>query len=404
MLTRLRTSIALISSIGLVIGSFIAVPAFANPNYPTAAEVSAAKRNVADQQKMIERIEALIASQEAEVEVLNREVAVKSEIYNTAQEQVDVITRQVEVLTTQSEKALAEANDANEKLGQIASQMLRGGGGGTTLNLFLNSAKAEDLLFQLGAQDKLAQQTELIYQQSLERQKLADAITVELEAIEVKLAELAAIAEKAFAEAQAAARAVEDKIAANKAQGEVFYGQLASLRETATDLERQRAEGLAWERRQAAGTRMPMAPELYDVGPPDLAKVAQVVAFARAQLGEPYVLGASGPNAWDCSGLTMKAYAEVGINIGWHSVSNQFINAMDRQQLVPLYDIEAGDLVFWSIGTSYLNRYYGQKYHIGIYIGDGWLIDAPNPSKPVRMIQLNQRLGELVPYAARPTA
>jgi cell wall-associated NlpC family hydrolase len=259
-------------------------------------------------------------------------------------------------------------------------------------------------LFQLGAQDKLAQQTELIYQQSLERQKLADAITVELEAIEVKLAELAAIAQQALAEVQAAASALEQKIAANVAQGEIFYAQLASLRETATDLERLRAEGLAWERRQAAGTSMPMAPELYDVGPPDPEKVAQVVAFARAQLGKPYILGASGPNAWDCSGLTMRAYQSVGINIGWHSVSNQFINAMDRQQLVPLYNIEAGDLIFWSTGTSYLNRNYGQKYHIGIYIGDGLLIDAPNPSKPVRIIELNKRLGELVPYAARPTA
>jgi len=353
---------------------------------------------------MITRIEELIATQEAEAEVLNQEVNLKTEIYAKAQEQVDVITRQVEVLTVQSDKALADATKANEQLGQIASQMLRGGGGGTTFNLFLNSAQADDLLFQLGAQDKLAQQTELIYQQSLERQQLADAITVELEAIEAKLAELAAIAQQALAEVQAAASALEQKIAANVAQGEIFYAQLASLRETATDLERLRAEGLAWERRQAAGTRMPMAPELYDVGPPDPAKVAQVVAFARAQLGKPYRLGGSGPNAWDCSGLTMRAYQSVGINVGWHSVSNQFINAMDRQQLVPLYDLEAGDLIFWTNGTSYLNRNYGEKYHIGIYIGDGLLIDAPNPSKPVRIIELNKRLGELVPYAARPTA
>jgi hypothetical protein len=245
MLTKLRTSIALISSLGLVVGSFVAAPAFANPNYPTAAEVSAAKRNVADQQKMITRIEELIATQEAEAEVLNQEVNLKTEIYAKAQEQVDVITRQVEVLTVQSDKALADATKANEQLGQIASQMLRGGGGGTTFNLFLNSAQADDLLFQLGAQDKLAQQTELIYQQSLERQQLADAITVELEAIEAKLAELAAIAQQALAEVQAAASALEQKIAANVAQGEIFYAQLASLRETATDLERLRAEGLA---------------------------------------------------------------------------------------------------------------------------------------------------------------
>lgn len=404
MLTKLRTSIALISSLGLVVGSFVAPAAFANPNYPSAAEVSAAKRNVADQQKMITRIENLIASQEAEAEALNVEVNLKSEIYTKAQEQVDVITRQVEVLTVQSEQALADATEANEQLGQIASQMLRGGGGGTTFNLFLNSAQAEDLLFQLGAQDKLAQQTELIYQQSLERQKLADAITVELEAIEVKLAELAAVAQKALAEVQAAATALEQKIAANVAQGEIFYSQLATLRETASELERQRAEGLAWERRQAAGTGIPIAPELYYVGPPDAGKVAQVIAFARAQVGKPYRLGARGPNDWDCSGLTLKAYESVGINIGPHYVPSQWIVAMDRQQLVPIQDVEAGDLIFWSRSRDYFTRSLCCKYHIGIYIGNDEFIEAPNPSSPVRIRKLSGRTGELIPYAARPTA
>ena len=381
----------------------MAAPAFANPNYPTAAEVSAAKRNVADQQKMITRIEELIATQEAEAEVLNQEVNLKTEIYAKAQEQVDVITRQVEVLTVQSDQALADATEANEQLGQIASQMLRGGGG-TTFNLFLNSAQAEDLLFQLGAQDKLAQQTELIYQQSLERQKLAEAITVELEAIEVKLAELAAIAQKALAEVQAAATALEQKIAANIMQGEVFYSQLATLRETASDLERARAEGLAWERRQAAGTGIPIAPELYYVGPPDAGKVAQVIAFARAQVGKPYRLGARGPNDWDCSGLTLKAYESVGINIGPHYVPSQWIVAMDRQQLVPIQDVEAGDLIFWSRGSDYFTRSLCCKYHIGIYIGNDEFIEAPNPSSPVRIRKLSGRTGELIPYAARPTA
>jgi cell wall-associated NlpC family hydrolase len=352
---------------------------------------------------MITRIEELIATQEAEAEVLNQEVNLKTEIYAKAQEQVDVIARQVEVLTVQSEQALADATEANEQLGQIASQMLRGGGG-TTFNLFLNSAQAEDLLFQLGAQDKLAQQTELIYQQSLERQQLAEAITVELEAIEVKLAELAAIAQQALAEVQAAATALEQKIAANVTQGEIFYSQLATLRETATALEQARAEGLAWERRQAAGTGIPIAPELYYVGPPDTAKVAQVVAFARAQVGKPYRLGARGPNDWDCSGLTLKAYESVGINIGPHYVPSQWIVAMDRQQLVPIQDVEAGDLIFWSRGRDYFTRSLCCKYHIGIYIGNDEFIEAPNPSSPVRIRKLSGRTGELIPYAARPTA
>lgn len=401
---RLKASVALLSSLALVLGLALAGPALANPNYPSAAEVEAAKRNVADKQKMIERIEKIIEEQEDEVQRLNREASIKAEIYNVAQSEVEVVERKVKVLKRQTKKAIEEADEAAEQLGQIASQMLRGGSAGTTLNLFLNPGNADDLLYQLGAQEKLAGQTELIYQKSLERQRLAKALTDELEVAEAELAQKAAVAEQAFREAQAAASAVEAKVAENKRQNRVFYSQLASLRNTASDLERQRAEGLAWERRQAAGTSIPEAPELYEVGPPNQEKVERVIAFARAQLGKPYVLGGAGPNVWDCSGLTMKAYAAAGIYVGTHSVSNQFINAMDKRQLVPLRNIAAGDLVFWSTGRDHLNRGYGDKYHIGIYIGGGLVLDAPNPSKPVRIIELNQRLGELVPYAARPSA
>jgi cell wall-associated NlpC family hydrolase len=401
---RLKAPSALLTSLALLLGTVLAVPAMANPNYPTAAEVAAAKRNVVEKQKMIERIENLIADLEDEVEALNREASIKAEIFNVAQEEFEIVERKVKVLEKQAKAALAEADLATEQLGQIASQMLRNSSGGTSLNLFLNPGEADDLLYQLGAQEKLAEQTELIYQKSLERQRLAKALTDELAAAQEELEAKAEVAKKAFDEAQAAANAVEAKVAENKRQNRIFYNQLASLKDTAADLERQRAEGLAWERRQAAGTRVPEAPELYKVGPPNQGKVEVVIAFARAQLGKPYVLGGRGPNVWDCSGLTMKAYEAAGTYIGTHSVSNQFINAMDKRQLVPLRDVEAGDLIFWSTSNNHLNRGYGDKYHIGIYIGGGLILDAPNPSKPVRIIPMNQRLGEMVPYAARPSA
>jgi peptidoglycan DL-endopeptidase CwlO len=404
-MSRRRKSVtALIATASLVLGTALGGPALANPNYPTAAEVAAAQANVTDKQNMIVRIENLIADQERELEPLNREASIKSEIYNVAKEEVAIVTRKVEVLRKQSEQALAEADQASEQLGQIASQMFRGGTGGTSLNLFLNSNVADDLLYQLGAQEKLAQQTEVIYQKSLEKQRLAKSLTDELKAAEEELAAIAAIAEAAFAEAKAAADAVKTKIDANKRQNDIFYSQLATLRNTAADLERQRAEGLAWEARQEGGGGIPQAPELYSVGPPDQAKVGQAIAFARAQLGKPYILGAAGPNYWDCSGLTMKAYAAAGIDIGWHSASRQFITASDRRQLVPISQVQAGDLIFWSTSRDYFNRYELNKYHIGMYLGNDLFIEAPNPSAPVRIRNLSGRTGELVPYAARPTA
>jgi cell wall-associated NlpC family hydrolase len=174
--------------------------------------------------------------------------------------------------------------------------------------------------------------------------------------------------------------------------------QLASLRNTASDLERQRREGLEAERRQNAVSSAPTAPELYSVGEPDSAKVERAIAFASEQLGERYVLGGAGPNVWDCSGITMKSYAAAGVYIGWHSATAQYNVMASQQKLVPFQDAKRGDLIWWSTSKSFS----GDKYHVAIYLGDGMMLEAPNPARTVRIVPV--RFGELWPYAGRPTA
>ena len=105
------------------------------------------------------------------------------------------------------------------------------------------------------------------------------------------------------------------------------------------------------------------------------AKVLSVLSFARLQLGERYVMGGMGPNTWDCSGLTKAAFSHVGINIGTHSSNNQYQTAKAKGYLVPFSQKKAGDLVFY--GTP------GDIYHVAIYSGNGKIIEAANPARPV---------------------
>jgi cell wall-associated NlpC family hydrolase len=177
-----------------------------------------------------------------------------------------------------------------------------------------------------------------------------------------------------------------------------MLGQLANLKDTASDLERQRIEGLEAERRQNAVKDAPTAPELYTVGPPNSDLVERAITFASAQLGERYVLGGSGPDIWDCSGITMKSYAAAGVYIGWHSATAQFNIMASNQKLVPFQDAKRGDLIWWTRSSSFS----GDKYHTAIYLGDGMMLEAPNPARTVRIVPV--RYGELFPYAARPTA
>jgi cell wall-associated NlpC family hydrolase len=96
----------------------------------------------------------------------------------------------------------------------------------------------------------------------------------------------------------------------------------------------------------------------------------QAAAFACNQAGKPYVFGAAGPSSYDCSGLTMAAWASVGVYLPH--------NAYEQSQSMPSVsraNIQIGDLVF----------YYSDVHHVGIYVGDGHVVVAPQSGDRVRM-------------------
>ena len=394
-----RTLIATFAVSGLIFTGLTVAPSFAVPSYPSAAEVAAAKNNVTKKKAMIARLEKIIADLAAEAAALGRTALIKGETFNQAQEEVDIITAKVNTLQSQADAANAAADEAREQLGKIAAQMQKDGAtGGTAMTLFLNSGEADDLLYQLGAQEKVAEQSDVIYRRSVEKQQYAQSVSDELGVAKKELAAKAAVAKAAFVEAQSAANAVQSKVDENNRLNKTFYSQLASLRNTAADIERQRAEGLAAEARQNAGKTMPTAPELYSVGPANAAKVEGMFNFAKQQLGERYVLGGMGPDVWDCSGITKASYAAVGIYIGTHSATNQFRQMAYNKKLIPLQQAVSGDLMWY----SEVSAFDGDKYHVGLYMGGGMMLEAPNPARTVRIVPL--RYGELFPYAGRPSA
>ncbi|MFH8802574.1 C40 family peptidase [Streptomyces sp. NPDC017936] len=106
------------------------------------------------------------------------------------------------------------------------------------------------------------------------------------------------------------------------------------------------------------------------VSAPAGGSVATVIAFLKAQVGDAYVMGATGPNAWDCSSLVQAAFRQVGVDLPRVS-QDQSMAGTD----VSLSDLQVGDILYW--GGK------GSAYHVGVYIGDGQYLDAANPSKGV---------------------
>ncbi|MEU0226762.1 NlpC/P60 family protein [Streptomyces sp. NPDC006284] len=97
---------------------------------------------------------------------------------------------------------------------------------------------------------------------------------------------------------------------------------------------------------------------------------AAVVAFAQAQVGKAYVSGATGPSAYDCSGLVQAAFKQVGISLP--RVSQDQSTAGTQ---VGLDNLQPGDILYW--GGA------GSAYHVGIYVGDGMFVGAQNSSTGV---------------------
>jgi peptidoglycan DL-endopeptidase CwlO len=106
--------------------------------------------------------------------------------------------------------------------------------------------------------------------------------------------------------------------------------------------------------------------------------VAAALAFARSQIGDPYVWGAAGPNAWDCSGLTMGAWRAGGISLPHYSVA-QYTESTPISQSA----LKPGDLVFWGSSSSP-----SSIYHVALYAGNGMIIQAPRTGRDVEEVSM----------------
>lgn len=106
------------------------------------------------------------------------------------------------------------------------------------------------------------------------------------------------------------------------------------------------------------------------VSAPASGSVATVIAFLKAQVGDAYVMGGTGPNAWDCSGLVQAAFKQVGVDLPRVSEDQSMAGTE-----VSLSNLQVGDILYW--GSK------GSAYHVGVYIGNGQYLDAANPSKGV---------------------
>jgi cell wall-associated NlpC family hydrolase len=396
--TRPTGALILVLAATLTVG-VVAEPAWAD-DYPTWADVEAARHNEAAKKAEIAKIEALLAGLDTEAATYAKVALEAAETYNQALDALAEAKVKAATLQDRADDAAATAERSNTEAAILVTQLARSGGSDFTVELLLaDEHSADALLYKIGAMSKLTEQAETVYEQAVIDLNLSKALSAKAEAARAVRSDLADAAAKALAEAQQAAADAELRAQHQKEVAAELYAQLSSLKGTTAATEQAYVEGVAWEKAQAAIKNPPPPPPPVNPTPPppNTDAVAGAISFAQAQVGDAYQLNGSGPDAWDCSGLTKASYASVGVYIGTHSATNQYNTMAAAGRLVPFNELVAGDLLFYSSGGSPS----ATKYHVALYIGSGRMIEAPYPGVPVRVATV--RYGDLVPYAGRPT-
>lgn len=434
-------ALVLVVSATLVVTMGGAGAAFAAPDYPTWEEVEQARSNVDATREKIAEVEGYLSTLEAEAADSGRLALIAGENYGIAHDALDAATAESTALAHQAAAASARAAESTRTAGMLVMQLSRTGGGDLTVGLMLAGSDSDDLLYRLGAMTTLTEQAQTVYQEALADRNTAASLGTQAAVAEAARAELATVAQQNLDAAQAAAAQAEAVLADQRASSDQLYEQLALLKGTTADVERQYLAGVTAgsaptpaapapapavvtppsSGAPAAPTPVvptpvvpapvapapvapapvvpvpaPVAPPTTTT-PPNAGAVATAIAFATSQLGDMYQLSGYGPDLWDCSGLTKASYASAGVYIGTHSSTNQYATMAAAGRLVSLSGRAAGDLLFYSTGGSTT----ASKYHVAMYIGGGQMIEAPYPGKPVRIVAM--RFGDLVPYVGRPT-
>jgi cell wall-associated NlpC family hydrolase len=342
----------------------------------TAPAASAAP-SVADAKKQA-------AALAARVDRLTTQAEVASENYDAAEESLGSAATTYLAVEAELENAQAQDSADSNSIVSQATAMYEAGGPAPLFAEALNGSDLGDVMDRMTMAGNVLRSQQLVAATRSGR-------TVQLAALNTKLAKAAATRSRLQAEAGRTAQRVKDLLAeqqqllasANQHVKDVLY-------QVQQEAEKAAAAKFASEMKAAQALAAQQQALIGGATPPTAA-AGQAVAAAASREGTPYQWGATGPGSFDCSGLTSWAYAQAGIGLPRTSREQWFVG-----HHIGLADLQPGDLLFWA--TDATNP--GTIHHVAIYAGNGYMIAAPHTGANVTLqkVYLDGFIG-----ATRPT-
>ncbi len=354
--------------------------AFAKTPKPTKAQIDAAKAAEAAKQSAANQAASKLSAAQGTLRQLSAVAATAQAQYVKAQSDLKVATNQAAAAAAHAALTAAAVAEQNRQIGRMAQNAYIMGSGFTDLESVLHSTGPQDLidrlntLNQLGASNSTALKR---YQAAMVVAKAAQAEADRTKAIQVVATAKVAATKKAADDAKAIQQKEVNRLLAIENQ---LMAELAKARTIRLTLEQQlQLAQLEEANAQIATTTKYQAKIWPDRGfkgrsttrSTDAIRAA-AVAFAKVQVlaRKPYIWGAQGPSAFDCSGLVYAAYKSAGLGYPNWSRLNAALYFVDTKR-VPLNALIPGDLLFYSFDGSVQNI-----HHITIYAGNGMMWEA----------------------------
>ncbi|MEU6277996.1 NlpC/P60 family protein [Streptomyces populi] len=317
------------------------------------------------------------------VDDLYHQAETATEKYNATREKTAEQRKRVDTLLDDVARRTEKLNSAREELGSFAAAQYRTGAAAPDTATLLLADNPQDYFDQTQLMSRLttrqkATVDDYVTEQAATARKRTEA-TESLESltasqkelktskatVQRKLAEARDLLSKLNAEEKARLAAIEKKKRERAAAKAAELARQQAAAEKTAQEQSSSGTTTGTASGSSSGSTATDSPSTPSSSP----KAAEALAFARAQIGKPYVWGATGPDSYDCSGLTQAAWKAAGVSLP--RVTYDQVNAGTT---VPLSDARPGDLVF----------FYGDISHVGLYIGDGMMIHAPKPGAYVR--------------------
>jgi cell wall-associated NlpC family hydrolase len=346
----------------------------------TDGQLDDAKKRAADKAAQVQAIQAQYSVAAAKLQQVRDAAEIAAEKYNAAELLLEQRTAAADAAGARAGAAVQAAKEAQDRVGSLAAHSYIEGGNLGDLEPFLTKGGPQELLDRAAMLGTLSDIRDRGLQQAQATNTVAAVLQRQAAQAQAEQLAAAQTAQEAKDAAQAAADDASAQTAELKRRQDAMVLELAALEQTSLALQQEHQAALQSEndrRTRAAAIKLYGAGHAGSGSDPTgaaapSARIVAVIDFAKAQVGKWYLWGGAGPDRFDCSGLTMRAWEKAGVSLGhytgWQYAHTKHVSIADRRP---------GDLIFYGPDVAGI-------HHVGLYIGNDMMIEAPHTGAQIR--------------------